>query len=68
MTNNPIAEYKKRKELTVTALAQELGISKGHACDLVKGNERPGMKVARRMEELTGKPWWKFVPTPDAPA
>lgn len=65
---NPIAEYKERKKLSVTDLAKELKISKGHASDLVAGKERPGRKTALRMQELTGKPWWKFVTPPEATA
>ena len=70
MTNNPIADYKKRNRLDLKGLADALRISKGHACDLVNGKERVGRKVAARMAELTGKPWHKFIsaPTSGAPA
>lgn len=67
-TANPIADYKARRGLTLTELAGELGISKGHASDLVNGNEQAGKRVAARMAELTGKPWWSFMPSPGAPA
>lgn len=65
---NPIADYKARRDLTVTELAAELGISKGHASDLVNGKERVGTRVAQRMSELTGKPWYSFVAPPGAAA
>lgn len=63
---NPIAAYRESNDLTIQALADALDISKGHACDLVNGKERVGMKVAQRMAALTGRPWHEFMQPPEA--
>lgn len=58
----PFAKYKESERITLDELAKRLGLkSRGHASDLVNGNELPSKRTAQRMGELTGKPWWKFL-------
>jgi len=56
-----IGEYRTKNRLTLDELAELLAISKGHASDLCNGKQRPSIKVAVRMGELTGKPWHTFI-------
>lgn len=59
---NPIADLKKRLDISVTELAELLGTSKGHASDLASGKARIGIKIARALGAHTGKPWHKYLP------
>lgn len=59
--DNPVADYKTRNDLSVTELAEKLGTSKGHISDLVNGNAKVGIVIAKRLSALTGKPWHKYL-------
>jgi Helix-turn-helix. len=62
LPDNPIARYMKDAGIhTVTELAARLETSKGNASDIINGRRPVGVKVARRMAKLTGRPWHEFV-------
>lgn len=57
-----IGEYREKNGLKLDELAERLGgISRGHASDLCNGRKRPSEKIARHMQELTGRPWHEFM-------
>jgi len=62
MMENPLQDYKDRSGLTVTELAEKLGTSKGYVSDILNGNARIGVKIARALGKLTNKPWYKYLP------
>lgn len=47
-------QRKKPDGLTVSKLAEKLGISVGHASDLINGNVNCSLAIAVQIEELTG--------------
>lgn len=56
-----IAAYARKEKLNLEQLAKRLECSKGHACDLNSGKAPVSPKLARRMEKLTGVPWWRWM-------
>ena len=58
---NPLQDYANKKGLGVCALAAELELSAGHVCDILNGNKQIGIKTARALARLTGKPWHKYL-------
>lgn len=46
-----------RKELGLSPsdFARKLGVSPGHAADLRSTRRRPTLKIARKLEEMTGR-------------
>jgi plasmid maintenance system antidote protein VapI len=61
-----IAQFQKKRGLSVTELAALLECSKGHASDLVNGKCKPGRKLAMKLERVSGTPWWKWVSAPSS--
>ena len=63
---NHVAHYMAAQKIGTTELARRLGVTVGYA-SLLKGGQRPVTnRIARRLAELTGKPWWKFMPEQSA--
>ena len=51
-----LAEWKVRRSLNLTEMAEELGLTKGFASMLIKGKRVPGRDKAVTIERLTGIP------------
>jgi transcriptional regulator with XRE-family HTH domain len=46
-------EYLFRKRIFQTDFAKELGISRNHLGEMLRGRRSPSIKLAKRIEELT---------------
>jgi DNA-binding XRE family transcriptional regulator len=46
--------YLAKTNTTQAALAAEVGISRGHMSDIVKGDKTPSLPVAAKIEKVTG--------------
>lgn len=49
-----LAEYMEKKDVTQEALAERLGISRSYVSLLVSGERQPALRLAIRIEKLTG--------------
>jgi transcriptional regulator with XRE-family HTH domain len=56
MTIHALEEYRKRENISLSALAQRLGMSKSVVCRYVKGTRQVGPETIRRISEITGIP------------
>jgi transcriptional regulator with XRE-family HTH domain len=63
---NMLAAYQKKQGLTLQELADKIGVSRGRASEYVNDVRTPGPRVARRISEVTGQPWWKYVAAPES--
>lgn len=46
-------EYLFRKKISQTNFANELGISRNHLGEILRGRRSPSVKLAKKIEELT---------------
>ncbi len=46
-------EYLFRKKISQTDFANELGISRNHLGEILRGRRSPSVKLAKKIEELT---------------
>lgn len=58
---NVFLAERKRLGLTQRQLADKLGVSKNHISDIERGVKHPGVKLAKKMSELTKVEWYKFI-------
>lgn len=60
--SNPISDYMAQHDLGTVEMANLLGVSKGFASGLKHGDKPITLRVAKRLSELTGVPWWEYLP------
>lgn len=58
---NKFVNERKRLGLTQKQLAEQLGVTKNYISDVETGLKNPGIKLAKRMEALTGVKWYEFL-------
>lgn len=51
-----LAHYRKKHNLSMSALGSKLGISKGHLCDIISRKRQPSLPLAVKISEATGVP------------
>lgn len=56
-----IGSYRELAGLKIADLAAKLGISKGHASDLCNGKYPVNRRIAGRLEQLSGIPWYRWM-------
>lgn len=56
-----------RTAMGLSALADKLGVSKGHAIDLCKARRGVSRSIAERLESVTGRPWHEWIPPAPEP-
>ena len=63
-----VPEYAAKNGIGPAELAKMLGTSRGYAHDLITGRRKPGPKMAHRLADATGLPWYGFLASEDAAA
>lgn len=61
VNTNKFAFERNRLGLTQKQVADELGVSKNYISDIETGLKKPGIKLAKKMAELTGVKWYEFI-------
>ena len=59
-----LADLRAQNGMTLQEMAVRLGCSKSHVHDLITGRRSVTTRIARRLEEMTGRPWHEWVSTP----
>lgn len=62
MGESPVGKLRKKRKWTMRQLADQLRCSVGFASDLCNNREAISVRIAKRMEDLTGTAWHKFIP------
>lgn len=62
MPINFVAQYMDVHGVGTVEMADLLKISKGYASQLKDGSKPMTPRVAKALSDLTGQPWWKFMP------
>jgi len=55
--------YLAQRQISQATLARELGITPSHLSQIISGHETPSLRLATRLEHLTGIPAREFVST-----
>jgi|SRR5215207_1992357 len=59
---HPLREYRKRRDLTLAALASAVGSTRSQLSKIETGISRPSPDLARRLSDVTGLAKWRLRP------
>lgn len=58
--NSNLTKYRRKKKLTISELAELVGISGATICRYEKGERRMSVDIAKKIAEVLGVKWWRL--------
>jgi transcriptional regulator with XRE-family HTH domain len=61
MADHPLRRWRTERSVTLTTLADQVGVYASHLSEIENRNNRPSLRLAAKLSQITGLPLESFV-------